>query len=282
MSSQHDSREQLCNDRKMGNFVEVQLPLERITTLHGFLVDLDPKLYRPGNPIFPPHDDPRVFYDAVKPVLDRHPLARFAEVRATGTGLHVIVRLSPPAELTSASAQRHWDSMVRAVQHTLPGDTSAPGITALTRPVGAANSKNSATVALLRPGEPLNPAAVEQYLAGVARAPFRQVVTVLLGDEHVQPCPVCGAADSRLDVLDHVGICYKCGKVRLAQILDLVFTDRDLALPSSASRAAARGETSRRPKQEKKSRPAGPRARQRTSTVAAKPKARRPGKVQSD
>jgi hypothetical protein len=282
MSSQHDSREQLCNDRKIGNFFEVQLPLERITALHGFLIDLDPKLYRPGNPIFPPDDDPRVFFEAVKPVLDRHPLARFAEVRATGTGLHVIVRFNPPAELTSASAQGHWDSMARAVQLTLPGDTSAPGITALTRPVGATNSKNSATVALLRPGEPITPAAVEQYLAGVARAPFKQVVTALLGAEHVQPCPVCRAADSRLDVLDQVGICYTCGKLRLWQILDLVFVDHEPAPPSGASRATAGGESPRGPRQEKKSRPAGPRAKQRTSAVAAKPRARRPGKLPTD
>ena len=100
----HDVREQLYNEQKTGTIVETQLPLERITTLHGILFDLDPRLYLPGNTIFPPDDDPQAFYEKVRPVLDRHPLARFAEVRKTGTGLHAIVRLKPPAELKSAVA----------------------------------------------------------------------------------------------------------------------------------------------------------------------------------
>ena len=64
-----DVREQLVNDRKQGTFAEVQVPLERITVLHAFLLDFDRKHYRVGNPLFPPCDDPRMFFDAIRTVL---------------------------------------------------------------------------------------------------------------------------------------------------------------------------------------------------------------------
>jgi hypothetical protein len=80
-----DIREQLYNEQGTGTLPEVQLPLERITTLHGFLFDLDPGLYRPGNSLFPPAADPKDVHDLIRPVLDRHPLARSAEVRSSGT-----------------------------------------------------------------------------------------------------------------------------------------------------------------------------------------------------
>jgi hypothetical protein len=219
-----DLREQLYNDRKTGTFAEVQLPLERITTLLGFFSDLDPKLYRPGNPLFPPDDDPKRFFDRVRFVLDRHPLARDAEVRATGTGLHLIVGLDPPVELGTAAAQDRWASYVRAVQMTLPTDPNAPGITGLTRAVGSTNSKNGAVVEVLRAGKPVTPRAVEEFVDRLTRAPFREVASVLLGDTQASPCPVCRGEGSRLDVLDREGMCYgACGKVKLAQLLDSVY-----------------------------------------------------------
>jgi hypothetical protein len=223
--SNDDVREQLYNERKTGKVGEVQLPRERITRHLGILYDIDPRLYRPGNPLFPPDDDPKRFYEKIKPVLDRHPLARSAEVRMTGTGLHAIVRLDPPAELTSDAEQQRWDAVVGAVQCTLPGDPSVPSITALTRAVGSVNSKNGATVEVLRSGEPVSPVAVEEFVARVIKAPFQEIAQVLLGGLHVEPCPVCKAAGSRLDVLDHAGKCYggSCGKVTLDRLLDLVY-----------------------------------------------------------
>jgi hypothetical protein len=222
--SNQDLREQLYNERKAGTFAEVQLPLERITTLHGFFFDLDPGLLRLGNLLFPPGNDPKRFFDLIRQVLDRHPLARDAEVRATGTGLHVIVRLDPPVQLGTAAAQDRWAAYVRAVQATLPTDPNAPGITGLTRAVGSANSKNGAVVEVLRAGKPVTPRAVEEFVDRLTRAPFREVASVLLGDTRVSPCPVCRGEGSRLDVLDRVGMCYgACGKLELAQLLDLVY-----------------------------------------------------------
>jgi hypothetical protein len=128
-----DLREQLENDRATGTFGEVQLPLVRITRVHGVLWDLDPKLLRPGNGIFEPDTDPRIFFDNIRNVLNRHPLARRAEVRVSGTGLHLIVGLDPPLDLHTASEQRHWEGAVMAVQRTLPVDPRQPGITAVSR-----------------------------------------------------------------------------------------------------------------------------------------------------
>jgi hypothetical protein len=216
-----DLREQLVNGRKTGTFAQVQLPLERITTVHAFLLDLDPKLYVAGNPFFPAADNPEVFFQNIEPVLNHHPLASFAEVRMTGTGLHVIVQLDPPVELKDAGTQRRWDALVRTVQCTLPVDPNAPGVTALTRPVGSINSKNNALVRVLRPGKPVAAKAVEEFVARLDKAPFKEVAVVLFGGTRVSPCPICQG--SRLDVLDRVGMCYACGKVTLAQILDRIY-----------------------------------------------------------
>jgi hypothetical protein len=222
--SNQDLREQLYNERKAGTFAEVQLPRERITTLHGFFFDLDPKLYRPGNPLFPPGDDPKRFFDLIRPVLDRHPLARDAEVRASGTGLHVITWIAPPVELGTAAAQARWAAYVRAVQATLPTDPNAPGITALTRAVGGVNTKSGRAVEVLRAGKPVAAGAVEEFVARLAKAPFKEVASVLLGDTRVSPCPVCRGEGARLDVLDHVGVCYAgCGRVKLEQLFDSVY-----------------------------------------------------------
>ncbi|MHB1427012.1 MAG: hypothetical protein ACYC3I_27975 [Gemmataceae bacterium] len=209
---------------KTGTVVQIQVPRERVTSIHGILFDLDPQLYQPGNPFFPPAQDPKAFFENISPVLDRHPLTRSAEVRATGTGLHAIVRISPPAMLASAAEQHHWDNIVRAVQATLPADVNAPGITALTRPIGSTNSKNGNVVELIRPGTHVNPEQVMEYLQRVVQAPFQEIVSVLLGGLRIEPCPVCRGDGTRLDVLDHMGMCYSsCGRVKLHQIYDCAY-----------------------------------------------------------
>src|SRR5947209_14133266 len=176
-----DIRETLYNDRLRGPAPTIQLPAERITRLHGILFDLDPRLLLPGNPLFPPADDPAAFHQGIRPVLDRHRLARSAEVRSSGTGLHLIVWLEPAVELHSAADQEVWGSIVRAVQCTLPTDPDCPGITALTRPVGSVNGKNGARVELLQAGQPLDPRHVQDFMARLVQAPFREVALPLLG-----------------------------------------------------------------------------------------------------
>jgi hypothetical protein len=218
-----DAREQLYNEGKTGPAVEVQLPRQRITALRGILFDLDPGCLVPDNTIFPPADDPATFYAAVRPVIDRHPLARAAEVRSSGTGLHVILWLRPALELHSAAEQEYWDHIVRAVQRTLPADPDMPGITALTRPVGAVNSKNGARVEALKPGEGVSPEAVQEFMARLAAAPFKETALILFGEERVRPCPVCQGEGSRLDALNWVGKCYGgCDKVTGADLYNCI------------------------------------------------------------
>src|SRR5262249_30670832 len=161
-----------------------------------------------------PADDPRCFHELIRPVLRRHSLARRAEVRISGTGLHAIIRLHPHVELVSAADQRLWATVVRAVQCSVPIDPNGPGITALTRPPGSINAKNGGIVEVLEPGEPVDPASVLEFVEGLARTPFRTVAMCLLGSEHVRPCPVCRRDGTHLDVLDRAGRCYgRCGNV---------------------------------------------------------------------
>jgi hypothetical protein len=239
----NDAREQLVNERRTGTFAEVQVPLERITSVHGFMLDLDPKLYTPGNPIFPPADDPAVFYQQIESALARHPLAGSAEVRMTGTGLHLIVWLQPPVELHTAAEQRRWEAIVRCAQSSLPADPSAPGITALTRPVGSTNTKNGARVEVLAQGKPAEPRAVEEFVRRLQKAPFREVALPLLGETRVSPCPVCRGEGSRLDVLDWAGMCYGCGKVTLAQLLNAAYASPGASGEAGPSECASKAGT---------------------------------------
>ena len=125
----------------------------------------------------------------------------------------------------SAADQRRWAILVRAVQASLPSDPNAPGITGLTRPIGSINSKNGAVVKVLRPGTPIDPDRVREFVAELAAAPFRVVATILLGADTVAPCPLCRAPGSRLGVLDRLGKCYGCGKVTLERLFDTILTD---------------------------------------------------------
>jgi hypothetical protein len=145
-------------------------------------------------------------------------------VRATGTGLHLLLFLHPAVELYTAGERQYWSEVVRAVQCTLPVDPDCPGITALTRPVGSSNSKNAAMVRQLKAGRPVTPDEAKAFLARVAQAPFKEVALPLLGAERVRPCPVCGDEGTELCALDHFGKCYQgCGKVNLGQLYDSIF-----------------------------------------------------------
>src|SRR5437667_10491464 len=116
ISANFDLREQLYNEQLVGPVTEIQHPTERVTTLHGILLGLDPGILRPGNPWFPPDADPRQFHEAIRPPLDRHPVVTHAEVRASGTGLHLIVWLDPPVELRSAAEQKYWAGIYDTVR----------------------------------------------------------------------------------------------------------------------------------------------------------------------
>jgi hypothetical protein len=234
-----DMREALYNDRQTGPVTSIQLPVERITRLHGILFDFDPKLLVPDNVLFPPADTPEALYRGIRPVLERHALARSAEVRSSGTGLHVIVWLDPAVELQAESDQEHWNAVVKAVQSTLPADPDAPGMTALTRPVGSVNGKNGATVRVLKTGVAIKPAAVLEYLNGLLNLPFKGVVEPLIGGDRISPCPVCRKQGTRLDVLDNAGKCYNgCSTVHLEDVYDCMLKPIETAVDAKSTVAA--------------------------------------------
>ena len=123
---QVDVREALYNGGSRGQAGEIQVPLERITSLGGFMLDLDPHLIRPDNAILAPSEDPATFLREIEPMLERHPLLRHAEVRASGNGLHLLVLIDPAVDLHTHGEQRDWDAMVKIVQRTLPAGTRLP------------------------------------------------------------------------------------------------------------------------------------------------------------
>src|SRR5689334_6111914 len=94
-----DVREQLFNGGEVGPIEHIQVSTERIVQLNGIFFDLDPTSLREG-PLLPGlSQDPQEFYDnCLRRWLANHPLLHHLEVRASGTGLHAILRLNPPVE----------------------------------------------------------------------------------------------------------------------------------------------------------------------------------------
>jgi hypothetical protein len=199
-----------------------------ITSLRGFLLDLDPALFRPEAVPAKTQKDPEKFYKmVVRPMLARHPVLNKAEVRNTGLGVHAVLNFQEPVVFKTEADRKRWAAVVRVIQKLLPTDPHCPGITALTRALGSTNSKNGATVKQMHKGEPVTAEEVLALFNQARTSPFRTVATILFGAERVTPCPVCKGAGSRLDALDRVGQCYGgCGKVRLAQIFDVFLKPR--------------------------------------------------------
>jgi hypothetical protein len=230
-----DSREQLVNEREIGPYQATQLITEQVARLHAFFFDVDLHLIRPG-PLAPGLEaGPAAFYEqTVRHWLARHPVLADAEVRNSGGGLHIIPWLAEPVAFATDGQRRRWDGLVRAVQAVLPVDPHQPGLTGLTRPVGSINSKHDAAVERLKEGQPVPVDRVEHLFGQMSRSPFRTVTLVLLGAERIRPCPVCRAEGTTLSAGDHVGFCYDCGKVKLAQLYDLFLAPR----PANSKEAA--------------------------------------------
>jgi hypothetical protein len=217
---QIDWREQTFNDGLTGSIEQVSTPHDLIVQLRTPMIDIDPQylvptLFDSGKGSYAS----RLYHQTVCHWLDRHPLWKKAEVRSTGSGLHVLFHLEPIVVFCNTADRDMWAAVVRAVQNTLPSDPNAPGLTALTRPLGSVNSKNDRKVKQLRPGEPITPEEVLQFVDGLRRRPFATVASILYGADRITPCPACKADGSTLAALDRVGRCYaRCGTVKLAQL----------------------------------------------------------------
>ena len=223
-----DLREQPYNQRETGPIERVQLPAALITTLHGVVFDIDLNLFRNDTKLFALDSTPKRFYEKALAIwLSRDPALARAEVRDSGRGLHVILWFDEPVVFRTEADRQRWDGIVQVLQGALPVDPDQPGITGLTRPVGSINGKTGRPVELLEPGTPVPIAEVLGLHGRMARAPFRTVMTILLGADRVSPCPVCGVEGSSLSALDREGRCYgSCSKLELAHIYDLVLAPR--------------------------------------------------------
>lgn len=223
-----DWREQLANSGDSGPVTRVSLAEATITSLRGILLDFDPGRLRPdlapGEVLRTPR---KLWLEVVKPWVDRHPVLAAAEVRSSGTGLHVIVPLAPPVTFLTEADRCKWAAVVKIVQTLLPTDPDCPGITALTRPIGSTNSKNGAQVELLREGRPAAPEEVLALCTQADTRPFATIAGLLYPQSRISPCPVCKAHGSRLNVMDRIGMCYgNCGKVGLNQLFDCFLAPR--------------------------------------------------------
>jgi hypothetical protein len=224
-----DAREQLVNDRETGPIHLVSLPEINITKLHGVMLDFDPGLYRAD--ALPPgtlDSPPAMLQHLADPWLKRHPLLDRAQVRDSGRGLHAILRFAQPVKFESEGERDRWAAAVRVVQRSLPSDPCAPGITALTRPVGSINSKTGRVVSVLEEGTPLDPAEVLKYVEALRAKPFRLIAETLFGPR-CSPCPICRKPGTTLGVQDRAGICYAGGhRVNLADLFDSLCVTPDM------------------------------------------------------
>jgi hypothetical protein len=160
-------------------------------------------------------------------MLARNSVLSQAEVRRSGRGLHAILWFTHPVEFTTDAERQRWAAIVSVIQRLLPTDPDCPGITALTRPLGSINGKNRFAVKQLYPGKPVTAKAVMELFHQARSSPFRTVARILLGSDHLKPCPVCNGSGTRLDVLDFVGKCYgSCGKIGIDRLYAVYLTPR--------------------------------------------------------
>ena len=224
-----DYREALFNSGETGPIQSIQVSTNRITTLRGILFDIDPKHYRAGKLLENVPLDPREFYQQILwPWLSHHPLLSQAEVRCSGTGLHVLLWFEEPVQFREPRDREEWDLIIKVVQAVLPVDPDQPALTAVTRPVGSINGKDGSRVSTLKQGEPVTAQAVQELSAAMFQAPFATVLQTLTGETSVSPCPVCGQQDTQLSCLGPAGKCYSsCGQVSLSALYDLVLQSRE-------------------------------------------------------
>lgn len=219
-----DVREAFFNGGNVGPATAIQLPLNAITGIDGIVFDIDPGGLVRGNSIFPPDDDPIRFLAGIDRVLRRHPLLRWAEVRATGTGLHAILRLEGGVELHTDADRDRWENIAVALQCSFPIDPASPGLLRLSRPAGAVNLKNGRPVLPLREGRPVPTSEVERFVGSLSSAPFRVIADVLLGSEGRDICPYC--REYKFGIHARWGTCCACKRVDSKALMSLVLAMR--------------------------------------------------------
>ena len=216
----NDIRESLVNDRRRGTKYEITPKVDEVAAIHGFMNDLDCKVFDPAVVGVECVESAEAFYSQhVRLWLDRDPVLSKAEVRDTGGGLHTILWLDEPIIVAPGEA-RIWDDIARGICNALPGDPNLNGIIALTRPVAAMNTKYipPREVRQLRPGEPVSRAEILELSRLVAEQPARLWMRLFFGGERAEPCPFCGKKS--LGVAGYWQVrCYQCGRANAASLV---------------------------------------------------------------
>ena len=227
-----DVFEKLFDDGAIGCMKEVSKGLDEIVRIRGILFDVDPDLFRPDGIVSGATGlSPAEFFEQhVAKWLERHPILQKAEVRCSGRGIHVILRLQKPIELRDEVERRRWDLRIKIIQSALPSDHRQRGMCGKTRALGSINSKNNGLVSLLKAGTGVTETELLQLVDDLINRPFRHYSQVLLGPGEVL-CPICNVG--RLVSGDRAGDCYKCGEVSLDMLLKHVFASDCKAKGSS-------------------------------------------------
>lgn len=234
-----DQREALFNSGAVGTFKEVMVQRHGVTLIRGILIEIDGECLRVGKVIDEmPADGFELYERYVRGWLENHSLLSKAEVRFSGRWLHCILHFATPVEIKSDRRRELWDTVIKAVQRSLPSDPEAPSLLAMTRPVGSVSSKTGRTVELIKAGEPVIELEVLHFAEDLTRRGFATVTQILFGTTTVSPCPICRKADSTLHAaaplyrtknpaITSRGACYECGKVTLTTLVDLVLKGRE-------------------------------------------------------
>jgi hypothetical protein len=232
-----DQREALFNGGRIGTASEIAVTVQEATALRGILLEIDLECLRVGPVIKKPLRDGReLFAEVGRTWFHYHPLLRKAEVRFSGRGLHLILWLDKPIQLDSEQKRELWRHVIRAVQRALPTDPAAPDVLAMTRPVGAVNTKNGRRVETLREGQPVSEDEILQFCDDLHHRGMATVLKVLFGSESVCPCPKCGDPEQTLAPvasqrssareISNRGRCYQCGSVSLVEVIGFVLAGR--------------------------------------------------------
>jgi hypothetical protein len=217
-----DIREATFNGAEKGPAYAIAKPVDEVSCINGFMIDLDCGILDPAVVGEAASQSADELYEKVARIwLDRDPVLTKAEVRNTGHGLHVLLWMDEPIICTGDDTRR-WDKIARGLRNALPGDPNLNGIIAMTRPVGATNSKHepAKTVTQLRAGQPISCEEILDLNNRVATAPARLWMRVLHGGDRVSPCPLCSSGNTSLGVAGNWQVqCYECGRLDAAALV---------------------------------------------------------------
>jgi hypothetical protein len=209
-----DLRELLVNGGQQGTARTIATKVENVSVVNGFMIDLDCCILNPEVLGQESIDSADVLYqDHVAKWLDRDPVLCKAQVRNSGNGLHVLLRLDQPEDV-EPKLVREVDALAKALHNALPGDPNLNGLNAMTRPVGCQNTKYQPPreVRCLREGDVVSIDEIFDLNSRLTSEPARFWMQILFGGHRVEPCPFCGTESLGVAGAWKVR-CYSCGLI---------------------------------------------------------------------